>query len=541
MEPIDLCGSSSSSAGNSGTASRLAGGHVRRRTPRLAAAAALDPVKEKLWSAPVLLDFSEPEEALKAPPAKPVRLARAATFKRTRATADNKDESEELDQKGTRKEIKKEVSLPEASEKPLIKEPTAPTVTTVTTQTTTTTIETQETQDTLCSPTAPVVKPGGWKPLKKKDSFFSTPSSSTESCNVSSFFCKARPEAVIKLVQEVVSEQEKAAKRAKSLQPVKEQNVKSVEQMVKQVEPEAVEEPVQVVEEKPSWAKFLDDHATIEERRLIDMAARMEPRKVSALPSYISYSVTPTGPALSDIDPALQAALQQSIEASKDTEEGLVDMPFIIEVAAKLIEQDLTGDTATHKALSFKISNKTNFGNIKTIYCNSRKISPRGLLLTHKDVPLFDSVKVSASGLEPEGIDGKIRLVLYDKELFDKMKDEKQKAKAATMEILKEDTQEDLDVSAYMQDNDSDDGAHGNSHSSDGLFTIKVIAGKKSFEEFRISPTSTLAELLELFLAKHPETPKANARFIFDGDVLQLTKTIKDAELEDGDQLELRS
>jgi hypothetical protein len=525
---------------------------VRRRTPRLAVE---DSDTAKPWNTPILLDFSEPDvpsqgETVEAGQPAAVETGRAAKLLKigedqSQAMCESPSpkksnmESPVCEDAGTEEFIgdTKELKIVENAEAQWVLSPKNAAV--------------ASSDGTVRSPMPPVARPGGaWKPLKKKDS------TTTEPSSVRSFFCKAKPEAVIRLVQQVVSEQERAvpAKRSwnPAVSPVEPCTVEpltvepsgTVGDSAKEVGPEVVVVAPPAKVDKPSWARLLDDQAVQEERRKSDIVAKglIDPALVPkalrrVAENKFSATVKSTDVADSDIDPALQAALKQSTASKEVEEDKLVDMPFNVDVIAKLIEQDLAGPPV-HKPLAFKISNKTTFGNIKTTYCNSRKISARGLLLTHKDVPLFDSVTVSASGLVPE-VSDMLELVLYDKVLFEKMKVEQQRVKAATMKILKEQVPEAaLDVSAYMQDNDLDDSAQA---IRGGLYTIKVIAGRNDFEALRIAPSATLSDLLDMYLGKHPETPKDKVRFIFDGDVLQLTRTIEDAELEDGDQLELRT
>ncbi len=381
--------------------------------------------------------------------------------------------------------------------------------------------------------------------LKKKTKRSTMPSDG----DPSSFFCRANPEHVIELVTKTVAEVESAPKKRRissGRSPILGAELKISVDILEEEQKD--KENIVVIEDKKDEKR--EDSTPIPENLVVlDDSSPIKPFTTDPFFS-LPPKVTRPPPVVNkpkpkaqettldqDIDPELKQAVRwASRNCASGTEVATIDLFYTVSIRERLISQDVVPGAPLKTPLDFRITNKTTFGDLKQSYCKSRKISMFDLVLTYKETILFDSVRVSKSGLEPDSVLNKIELFLYAKPVLEFYKQEHKRQVAANLELLTApltDTQsQSLDVSDLMHDEPT-------SHADD-LLSIKIQVGRTNSEVFKIASDANLSDLLGLYCEKHPEADPFKARFVFDGDVLRMSQSIDDAGLEDDDQLELR-
>lgn len=321
--------------------------------------------------------------------------------------------------------------------------------------------------------------------------------------DVASFFCKANAQSVLKLVEEAVQVQAKTEDESRATMKRKFvwQRTKAVPgaEIARRIfsdsetddeeHLEIRQEPV-LVEERPSWAALLGEPAVISPRQRTEPRESLD-RRVSAPKPIQASSAEPALCLDVDIDPALREAMERRSKETMD-DSPAVAMPFKIHVKAILTEADIAPAAPPRQPLTFTITTKTSFGEVKRSYCTAKKLSPHCMILTYNDTVLYDAVLVAGSKLFPEHGSDTLFLVLYDRAIFQQAKEARERANADTRIILQQQpaASAPFDVSAYMVDSGTAQSDPA-SASADGKITIKVQIGRNNCESFRIAPVCT--------------------------------------------------
>lgn len=375
---------------------------------------------------------------------------------------------------------------------------------------------------------------------------------------VSSFFCKAKASNVLSQIQEILADRHlsnptrappapvaSVKPAAKSSPPVQ-----VVTAIPEKRPPNANPAPSSGVQEISSKDDFMRSQIEKEQREREKM---LEIQRLKQ-----TYRITDTQPVvrpiqqsaqadsfLSSMDPALLAVFAASqASPTKDSPQTqpdpgkAVEEPMIARVY-EVFSLDASRNMRQIKPLSLRIAQQNTFGQVKQAYCANRQKNPQGLVLTFNETPLFDSVTVGASGINPR-LDEKgckyVELVIYTREILASVKAEKKKQLESGLEFL-DSPVSNVDVSDLMEDTGA---AQGFADAATGSsMTLTIRFGKGESEVLPVTPDMTLQELLSAFQTRSPDLNLANARFKFDGSTLNLADTIADAELEDEDMLEL--
>lgn len=353
--------------------------------------------------------------------------------------------------------------------------------------------------------------------------------------NVGSFFCKAKPKAVITLVNRAVAEQQQQVLQHSSGRlPDCPSPVGLVEPAASKpalpAEPDSPERggerPVDSVPAAPPRKRSRRERLQGAEHQ----APRPEERGQSAAAAPVPAPV----PEADDIDPALRAALLRAEQPAAETD---LETQYTVQVTERVRPDDLKPGARTKEPLQVRISRATTFGDIKATYCATRQTSPVNAVLTFREVPFYDSVLCGSTGIFDAG--AMVDLVLYEKGVLAQARQLRQSSHVATMELLSRDPGASIDASQYMSDAPSAP-TTGSTQAAPGTLEIRIRTGAASAEPYRIAPGQTCRELLALYAARHPGAARAQARLVFDGEALLPACTIAEAGLEDGDQVELK-
>lgn len=363
--------------------------------------------------------------------------------------------------------------------------------------------EKEDHEEPIESSQSPTIMPAKAVKVEKKQQI-------VKPASIGSFFCKAKPKNVIKLVNEAVNSQPKsergqprrtlkssgAIKGLESRLQAAQNNITSTTPsaivVVQPVEPKI--EPISLIstanEDNNDATREMTPEDLSEEikRQISERQAQIQKQKsyYTDLVNECRRITTTAKQSLKmdpddddddqdEDDPELKAALEAARKSSSQQSQQKLEHAWVtIKIVEFLTLAALKSDPKTQPSLNHKVSTASTVGTLRKLHCEKRHLSPKSLLLTYRDVPLYDSVPLGLAlpHLVQTQAGAKIELILYDKTVLDQVRLEREKVKEATFEMINAPVVlSNFDVSALM----NDETETGEVSSASGLrITVKV-------------------------------------------------------------------